>query len=196
LKTRGCCGKYNVALVPGESAVSIKLSVLLLVLLVSVGVAAQSEKTRVTGDPLEEPEQSRDADINIPAEMRSRLNIERAEDEHRKLVDDVKKMNDLSGELVSRYKHHHKLSDDDIKRINSIEKLAKRVLNRSLGKEERPDDLPQFSMGVVQLGSATQKIQKVVAAETRFVVSATVIGTSNEVICLTEYIRQLQKRGE
>jgi hypothetical protein len=182
--------------------VRLRLSIaFLFVLLLSYASWAQNENRPSRNDSYSKPDPhdpDQQQEINIPAEMRSRLLIERAEDEHRKLVADVKQMNDLSGELSSQYRNKSKLTSDDVKKINAIEKLAKRVLNRALGSEEKPDEPPKCSLGeaIEQLEAAAQKIQTVVTTESRYVVSAAVIASSNEVITLADHIRQLTKREE
>jgi hypothetical protein len=147
----------------------------------------------------DEPGQGRrEPDVSIPEEMRTRLLIERAEDEHRKLLDDVRQLGDLSTELSKTYQERNRFGPEDMKKLGSIEKLAKRVLSKALGKEEKAVLPVRLSIAeaIDQLDSAAQKIRKVFDTETRFVVSAAVISNSNEVISLAERIRQLQKHED
>jgi len=136
-------------------------------------------------------------DITLPDEMRARLAIERAEGEHRKFLEDVKELSDLSDEVTTDYDKRGNLASEDIKKIATIEKRAKRMLGYAGGREV--DDKAEQAAGlsikdaVAQLGEAIEKITKIVMAETRHVVSATLIAHLNIVIDLAQFIRHSQK---
>jgi hypothetical protein len=136
-------------------------------------------------------------DITLPDEMRARLAIERAEGEHRKFLEDVKELSDLSDEVIADYDKRGSLASEDLKKIATIEKRAKRMLGYSGGKEvdDKADQAAQLSIkdAVAQLGDAIGKITKIVMTETRHVVSATLIAHLNEVINLAQFIRHSQK---
>jgi hypothetical protein len=130
--------------------------------------------------------------MNIPAEMRSRLAIERAEDEHKKFVEDVNKLDELSSVVAGSYRDSSRLSSDDFKKIENIEKLARRILSRAGGSAVDDDELKKLAIpdAIERLGAAAAAIKRNVLAETRHVVSATVIGQSNEIINLAQLIRR------
>jgi hypothetical protein len=134
----------------------------------------------------------------MPAEMRIRLAIERAEGEHRKILEDVKKLSDLSSEVSSAYHDRARLTSDDLKKLANIEKLAKRILSHAGGNEvddKSPDieDLP-LAEAIDHLSTAASKIRNDMTAQTRHIVSASVIASSNEVINLSQLIRRRQKK--
>jgi hypothetical protein len=135
-------------------------------------------------------------DITLPDEMRARLAIERADAEHRKFLEDVKKLGDLSNEITTGFDKRGTLASEDIKKLATIEKLAKRILGHAGGKEvdDKTTGTSQLSVkdAIAQLGDAVGKITKTVMAETRHVVSATVIEQSNEAIKLAQFIRHSQ----
>jgi hypothetical protein len=134
----------------------------------------------------------------MPAEMRIRLAIERADGEHRKILEDVKKLSDLSNEVFSSYHDRAALTSDHIKKLASIEKLAKRILAHAGGSEvddKSPDieDLP-LADAIAHLNTAASKIRNDMTSQTRHIVSASVIASSNEVINLSQLIRRRQKK--
>jgi len=136
-------------------------------------------------------------DITLPDDMRVRLAIERAEGEHRKFLEDVKGIGDLSEELSADYGRRGSLASEGLKKIAAIEKRAKRMLAYAGGKEidDKTGGLGRLSIkdAVAQLGAAIGKVTKTVMTETRHVISATLIANLNEVLNLAQFIRQSQK---
>jgi hypothetical protein len=142
---------------------------------------------------------SSDQEINLPDEMRSRLIIERLEGEHKKFVEDVKKLDELSSEVTRSFIERKLLSSEDLKKLGSIEKLARRILSHAGGNQvdDKSDDSSQIPLNeaIEKLNVAVAGIKKVALTETRHVVSAAVIGNSNEIIDLTRAMRRSQKQN-
>lgn len=138
-----------------------------------------------------------DQEGSLPDDMRIKMAIAREENEYKKTLDDVDKLSGLSEEVAKGYVEHKQLSADDVKKLNTIEKLAKRVLNHAGGEEvgdkSGSADHLAISDAIDKLNAAAAKIKKDMKAETRFVVSAVVIANSNEVINLARLIRHTQK---
>ena len=156
-----------------------------------------TSKGRGGGEELKNtpPEQ----DTNIPDDMRARLAIERAENEHRKVMEDVKKLHGLSEDVAKHYREEGKFSGNEIKKVETIEKLAKRILSHAGGSEvnDKESEAPRLSMAeaIDQLSVAASNIRKSMTEETRFVVSAMVVANSNEVINLAQFIRRMNKQS-
>jgi predicted RND superfamily exporter protein len=142
---------------------------------------------------------SNDSDQNasLPEEMRIRLAIERADIEYRKTLADAEKLNDLSTEVAKVYRERGSLSPEEVKKVGTIEKLAKRILSQAGGDEvdDKTRKTEQMSLADAceQLSSTAAKIKDSMKTQTRFVVSAAVIASSNEVINLAQFIRHSQK---
>lgn len=173
------------------------LAVILLACL-AVAAAAQQSKGAKPPDPDEQSDPFSQLE-HLPAEMRKRMARERAENEHRKVLEDVKKLDDLSSEVVREYRERGKLSPEEMKKITQIEKLAKRILSGVGGNEvEDKGETPPVSIAEAldQLNTAVTSIRKSMMTETRFVVSAMVIANSNEVINLAQFIRRNQKQSD
>jgi hypothetical protein len=171
-------------------------------LLFAVSAAAQSNKPVFprSEDPLARPKdrpKNSEQELSLPEEMRIRLAIERADSEYRKAMEDAEKLNDLSEEVAKIYRERGHLSAEEIKKLGTIEKLAKRILNQAGGDEvdDKAAKTEQKSLAdaVDQLSSTAAKIKDNMKTQTRFVVSAAVIASSNEVINLAQYLRRAQK---
>src|ERR1700730_13039508 len=165
------------------------------ILFVALDVAAQSD--RPIGSAPDKSSRGQEPEITLPDEMRVRMASERAENEHKKVLEDVEKLSELSDEIAKNYGEHKQLSAEDVRKLSAIEKLAKRVLTHSGGEETGDKD---GVMGRLPLSDAIDKlkidaatIEKDMKTGTRFVVSATVIASSNEVINLARLIRHAQK---
>jgi len=134
---------------------------------------------------------------NFPDEMRIRMEIARAEEEHKKVIEDVEKLSNLSDEVAKRFDDHKKLAPEDEKKLGTIEKLAKRVLKNAGGDEvddnAGPSEPLTLAEAVDKLSASAGEIKKDMKAETRFVVSASVIAKSNEVIRLARFIKRSRK---
>lgn len=138
-----------------------------------------------------------DQEVTLPDDMRIKMAIAREEDEYKKILEDVDKLSGLSDEVARAYVDHKKLSAEDVKKLNTVEKLAKRILNHFGGDEVIDKSAAIGSLALAdaidKLNAAASNVKKDMKAETRFVVSAIVIANSNEVISLARLIRHAQK---
>src|SRR5206468_7474499 len=120
---------------------------------------------------------------HIPEEMRIKMEIARADEEYKKTLDDADKLSTLSTEVTQAFHGAGKLAGDDLKKLGTIEKLAKRILSQAGGDEvgDRSDDLQSKPLNdaLDQLSAAADKVQKCIKEQTRFVVSATVISNAD-----------------
>jgi len=143
------------------------------------------------------PDGSNQEMTHMPEEMRIKMAIARAEEDHKKILEDVEKLSNLSGEVVKDYGDTKQLSGDDVKKLGTIEKLAKRILNHAGGEEvdQKHGENEQLPLAdaIDLLGTSVANIKKEMTTETRFVVSANVIANSNEVISLSRLIRRSKK---
>lgn len=133
----------------------------------------------------------------LPEDMRIKMAIARAEEDHKKVLEDVDKLSDLSDEIARGYGERKQLSSDDFKKLGTIEKLAKRILEHAGGEEvdTKPSSTEHrlIPEAIDMLSTSVANIKKEMSAETRYVVSATVIANSNEVINLSRFIRRVKK---
>lgn len=170
--------------------------------LLAISAAAQtnielSKPDDSTSRPKNRASKDSGQELSLPEEMRIRMAIERADSEYRKTLADAEKLNDLSAEIAKIYHERGTLSGEEMKKIGTIEKLAKRILSQAGGDEvdDKTVKAEQKSLADAcdQLSSAAAKIKDSIRTQTRFVVSAGVIASSNEVINLAQFIRRSQK---
>ena len=173
------------------------LHIIFLLMLSLLAVAQNATTNSKNRPPLTDEERAEQVnqELNLPPEMRSRLAIERANNEHRKIVEDAEKLNTLSVEVAKRYGERSNLSSDDLKNVATIEKLAKRILTFAGGSEEKMADKKALSLSdcIAQLSKAAENIKKILLAESRHVISAKLVADANEAVNLAQVIRHFQK---
>lgn len=177
------------------------LSAFFILLLAAAAMAQKADTTTRTIDRSAksrwpDPARKGEQELNFPEDIRIRMAIERADNEYRKTLEDVDKLSDMSSEVAKTYRDQGKLTEAEMKKLGTIEKLAKRILSQSGGDQVDDKDNParrSVSEAVEQMSVAASNIQKSMKSQTRFVVSATVIANSNEVINLAQFIRHSRR---
>jgi hypothetical protein len=165
----------------------------------AASASAQSRSNRPAPPPppennsIQTPADS-DSGINLPDEMRIRMLIARRENEYKKVMENVDQLNDLSGQVADRYRRDGRLGDGDLKLMGQIEKLARQVLNHAGGEtvDDKEEKKPTLGEAVDLIAAEAAKIKRDMTAETRYVVSASVIASSNQVINLSRYVRRVR----
>jgi len=159
------------------------------------GASAQSTRPQSPeGKPSSRMPADTDQEVGLPEDMRVKMLIIRREGEHKKVLEDVEKLSELSTEISKGYVERKRISSDDVRKLGAIEKLAKHVLTNAGGDEvdQKVDEKGPVSLAeaIDKLTATAENIKKVMTTETRFVVSATVISDSNEVISLARFIKR------
>jgi hypothetical protein len=185
----------------GRGSMSARVLLLgVLILLFAYDATAQTTRPPIkpaeTRSPDKYPDDEQEG-TRLPDDMRIKMAIARAEEDHKKVLEDVEKLSDLSSEIARGYDERKRLTSDDVKKLGTIEKLAKRILTHAGGEEvdSTPDPTEHMLMAqaIDTLNTTAADIRKEMNTETRFVVSATVIAKSNEVIHLSRFIRRAKK---
>ncbi len=172
-------------------------------LLAAMSAAAQSP-TQVQRRPsvppppsIPFPGASDQENSHMPDEMRIRMEIARADADYKKTLDDADKLSALSTDVARVFRDTGKLNGDDLKKVGTIEKLAKRILSQAGGDEvgDQSSDLQRKPVNdaLDQMSNAADKVQRCIKEQTRFVVSAAVISNANEIIQLAQHIRRSLK---
>jgi len=183
---------------PGIFRMSTRLLPIMLLLLAAQAPAqvkaTEAPKPRVTG---QQPDIQEQQDVSLPEEMKTRMQIERADKDHQKLVESAKQMGELSAEFAKSFKETSRLDSQELKKLASIEKLARKILSDSGGEQtnDKPDQDEKLTLAeaVDRLNTTSADVANSITKGTRFVVSAAVISNSNEVIHLAQYIRRAEK---
>lgn len=130
------------------------------------------------------------------AEMLRRAEIRREEETHKDMVERAEEAAHLGDELLTSYKKNSSLTRDDVKRLERLEKLARKIRGGAGGSdddEELSDPPGHIDDAVTRLAKLTGDLKECVSKTSRLVISAGVIDRSNEMIELIRYIRTFRQ---
>ncbi len=125
-------------------------------------------------------------------ELRAKRMIKMAEKDHQENVDRAKEIQQLGKELKESLQGKSSIDRDNLKKIDRLEKLTKKVRGEAGGESEDitivnpPKDL---SDAVCQIGEKSESLSKEVQNTPRQVVSASVIGSANILLELIKIAR-------
>lgn len=130
------------------------------------------------------------------AEMLRRAEIRHEEETHREMVERADEAAQIGDEILASFKKNNSLTRDDLKRLERLEKLARKIRNGAGGSDadkELPDPPVVIEGAVTRLAELSGDLKKSVSKTSRLVISASVIERSNEVIELIRHIRSIKK---
>lgn len=166
------------------------------------GGAAQAQGQIVSHDPFDN---SRSDSRNSPmlgspeVEMRARLEIQRAEKLRRENLDRAREVAELGVELRDNYTKNRSFDHADIKRLEKLEKLTRRIRSEAGGSDddENLEDAPRELDGaLLRIALLSVALRKGVEKTPRLVVSATVIDHANQLLELINFVRTLTHQNE
>ena len=166
--------------------------ILALLALDTAGASAQ-----VAGADQPSPRSQRASDFGRPeAEMLRRAEIRREEETHKDMVERADEAAQIGDELLTSYKRNSTLTRDDQKRLERLEKLARKIRGGAGGsddEEELSDPPGQVEDAVTRLAKLSCDLKESVSKTSRLVISAGVIRRSNEIIELIRHIRTIKQ---
>ena len=161
------------------------------------GITLVSHAQAITSAPIDTRPQRPGAprDINAPErEMLTRAAIRHEEANHRESVARAKESSDLGAQLFDTFSRYQALSREDIKKLERMEKLARKIRGGVGGSDddtELKDPPRDLAIALKRLVELSEDLHKTVEKTTRHVISAAVIERSNEVIELIRHIRTI-----
>jgi hypothetical protein len=172
-------------------------------IMVAAGSAAAGQTIR-TSDPLgsisadkSSPDSPDQRGNSMAEDMRIKREIRAAEKEHEQNLDRAREASDLGQALAAAYKKNNLLDREDIKRLEKLEKLAKRIRSEAGGSEheesieKKPVDLEEAMDGLAKVSaSLNEKVQET----PRQVVSATIIDKANVLLELIRIVRTFWRK--
>lgn len=178
------------------------LSVLMLAT-ASLTVAAQTTKpstSPITADQDDKPLQgeSRVAD-EIEEEMRKKREIKAAEKQHEENVNRAREVSEIGKWLLDFYKKNNSWNKDAEKKLERMEKLAKRIRSDAGGSEDEGTTFTPTldrSAAVSRLANVSNSLREKVEKTPRHVVSATVIDETNILLSLVRFVRGLDPQSK
>jgi hypothetical protein len=167
-----------------------------LVVLHSVGASAQAQNAQ-DHLPSSRPRSQRAGDFGSPeAEMLRRAEIRREEEIHKEMVERADEAAHIGDELLASFKKNNSLTRDDVKKLERLEKLARKIRGGAGGsddEEELSDPPGQVEGAVSRLVKLAGDLKESVSKTSRLVISANVIQRSNEIIELIRHIRTIKQ---
>ena len=130
-------------------------------------------------------------------EMRVKREIEASDKAHKENVNRARNLVSLSESLVTAYKTNKQLSREDLKKLERVEKLVKKIRDDAGGceqdadTEEQPKDL---STALARLLEISDSLKQRVEKTPKRVVSAAVIDEANVLLELIRVVRTMQTR--
>ena len=142
-----------------------------------------------------DPSRSQEQDLGSPAEeILQRAQIKHEEDAHKEMVERADEMAHIGGEILNSFEHSKALSRDDLKKLDRMEKLARKIRSNagaSDDEEELQDSPDHIEDAVKRLAEIPDTLKKDVEKTSRLVISAAVIKNSNQLIGLIRRIKTL-----
>lgn len=178
--------------------ITFKLCVLALTLvpLLPVFSSAQSEsRVERPERAVPNPESKKPGYLGSPEEeMLRRAEIRHEEENHKEMVERADEVAQLGDEILTSFKQNNSLTRDDLKKLERLEKLARKIRGGAGGsddKETLPDPPGKIEGAVKRLAEISGVLKKSVQKTSRLVISAAVIERSNDVIELVRHIRSI-----
>lgn len=131
-------------------------------------------------------------------ELRAKRAIRMAEKEHEENLNRARELAQVAKELQAYLKDKTTLDRVSLKKIDRLEKLAKKIRGEAGGEDEeieiidRPTDI---SSAAKQIAESAESLSKNVQNTPRQVVSASVIGNANVLLELIKLIRAFAPRS-
>jgi DNA repair ATPase RecN len=98
----------------------------------------------------------------------------------------------LATQLVEAYEARKMFGSEDVKKLERLEKLTKKIRNEAGGSETNPDvkDIPEvMATAVKQVAEIADELRTLVEKTPRHVVSASVIDQSNKLLGLVQHVK-------
>jgi hypothetical protein len=167
----------------------------LLAAFIALQTAGASAQIPGADEPNTQGQRSRD--FGAPeAEMLRRAEIRREEETHKEMVGRAGEAAQLGDELLASYKKNNSLTRDDVKRLERLEKLARKIRSGAGGSDDEDglsDPPVKVEGAVARLAKLTGDLKESVSKSSRLVISANVIERSNEMIELIRHIRTIRQ---
>lgn len=173
-------------------------TLLLLCLFAAGAVAAQSQvRPPTSNDPIGADRRSPGTPLNNPLgspedEMRARMEIKVSEKDREENLERAREVAQLGTEIQQSFSTNKVLSSSDMKKLDRLEKLARRIRSKAGGSDddEPLENVPtQLETALKRLVETSEALRKGVEKTPRMVVSAGVIERSNELLEIIRYVR-------
>ena len=131
---------------------------------------------------------------SIEEEMRTKRQLRYAEQQYQENLDRARDLSVLSEAIVRAYREKHTLGNEDVKKLEKVEKLAKGIRSAAGGSEDDTKmEKPPADMdsAVKMLGTLSHSLKEQVEKTPKRVISAVVIDQANVLLELVRIVRRL-----
>jgi hypothetical protein len=176
------------------------LSVLAIICCSFIVVGAQTRPQNLPTPPesinVEKPKSQEDKLVlgSMDEEMRVKQNIKLLEKEYKQNVDRAREVSELGAELRDAVKEGKPFGREEAKKLERLEKLAKKIRSEAGGSEEETalsNPPGKLESALSKLAEVAESLRKVVEKTPRQVISAAVIEKANVLLQLTRITRNL-----
>jgi hypothetical protein len=163
--------------------------------------AITSQRTPPTVTP-QDPQGNSNRDPAAPdlgsreSEMRAKMILKDEKKRYDEHLERAREAAQLASQLFDTYQAKQEFNAEDSKKLERLEKLAKRIRNEAGGSDTDPDvkDLPaNFPAAVKRLPEMAADLRKLVEKTPRRVIAANVIEEANKLIGLIQYMRSSRR---
>jgi hypothetical protein len=126
-------------------------------------------------------------------EMRAKLVLREEKKQYDENLARAKETSDIASQLLETYQAKQSFNSEDKKKLERMEKLARRIRNEAGGTETDTDlkEVPAIvESAVKRLAEMADDLRKEVEKTPRHVVSAAVIDQANKLIVLVQFVRE------
>lgn len=146
------------------------------------------DRDKTSGDDMNRPFAA------VEEELRAKRAIQVADKEYQENLNRVRDLSLLGASIVSSFKQKNSLDPDDVKKLEIVEKLAKRIRRAAGGSEDEVEmEKPPTNLAsaVTMLGDLSKSLKDKVEKTPKHVISATVIDEANVLLELIRIVRRL-----
>jgi hypothetical protein len=133
----------------------------------------------------------------LEEEMRAKRAIKFAEKEYQENLDRARDLSSLGVSIVASFKQNKGLDQEDIKKLEKVEKLAKGIRRAAGGSEDDVDmEKPPTDLAAAldMLGDLSKSLKDKVEKTPKHVISAAVIDEANVLLELIRIVRSLSPK--
>lgn len=134
------------------------------------------------------------AEEDLPTGIKETLakaRLKNEEKEYNEMLERAAEAAKLGAELKRDFERNQRLTSDDLKKIDSLEKLVKRI-RRDLGGKSGEDeevDVTNLENAFTEIENAARELSEELKVSTRYSVSVKAIENSNALLVLMQFVR-------
>ena len=148
--------------------------------------------------PLDDPTKGEKEPLTVvEEEMRAKRAIKEADKEYLENLGRARDLSTLGAAVATSFKQKNALNEEDIKKLEKVEKLAKGIRRAAGGSEDRVDlEKPpkDLASAMEMLGDLSQSLKVKVEKTPKHVISACVIDEANVLLEVIRIVRTLPSK--